>query len=108
MNYRVQPHLTASMRLNYEQIKLPDPYPSANLILIGPKVDITFSKKVFWGTFFQFSSQSDIFGINSRLQWRFSPLSDFYLVFNDNYFVTDTFAPKIRSLTFKLTYWFNK
>ena len=108
MNYRVQPHLTASMRLNYEQIRLPDPYPSANLILIGPKVDITFSKKVFWGTFFQFSSQSDIFGINSRLQWRFSPLSDFYLVYNDNYFVTDTFAPKVRSLTFKLTYWLNK
>ena len=52
--------------------------------------------------------ESENFGINSRLQWRFSPLSDFYLVYNDNYFVTDTFAPQVRSLTFKLTYWFNK
>tara|TARA_B100000767_G_C19764707_1_gene536946 strand:- start:680 stop:2836 length:2157 start_codon:yes stop_codon:yes gene_type:complete len=108
MNYRIQPYFTASMRFNYDKIKLPAPYASTNLILIGPKVDVTFNKKLFWGTFFQYSSQSDNFGINSRLQWRFSPLSDFYLVYNDNYFVSDTFVPKVRSLTFKLTYWFNK
>ena len=108
MNYRVQPYFTASMRFNFDRIKLPAPYASADLILIGPKADVTFNKKLFWGTFFQYSSQSEVFGINSRLQWRFSPLSDFYLVYNDNYFVTDTFAPKVRSLTFKLTYWFNK
>lgn len=107
MNYRIQPYFTASMRLNYDRIKLPN-YNAVDLILVGPKVDVTFNKKLFWGTFFQYSSQSEIFGINSRLQWRFSPLSDFYLVYNDNYFVTDTFAPKVRSLTFKLTYWFNK
>jgi len=108
MNYRVQPYFTASMRFNFDQIRLPAPYASADLILIGPKADVTFNKKLFWGTFFQYSSQSENFGINSRLQWRFSPLSDFYLVYNDNYFVTDTFVPKVRSLTFKLTYWFNK
>ena len=108
MSYRVQPYFTASMRFNFDRIELPQPYASADLILVGPKADVTFSKKVFWGTFFQYSSQSEVFGINSRLQWRFSPLSDFYLVYNDNYFVTDTFAPKVRSLTFKLTYWFNK
>jgi len=110
MNYRIQPYFTASMRFNYDKIKLPTHDP-VSLILVGPKVDITFNKKLFWGTFFQYSSQSDVFGINSRLQWRFSPLSDFYLVYNDNYFITDafaTFAPKVRSLTFKLTYWFNK
>ena len=108
MNYRIQPYFTASMRFNFDQIRLPAPYASTDLILIGPKADVTFNKKLFWGTFFQYSSQSENFGINSRLQWRFSPLSDFYLVYNDNYFVTDTFAPQVRSLTFKLTYWFNK
>ena len=53
------------------------------------------------------SNRSDNLGINSRLQWRFAPLSDFYLVYNDNYFASDIFAPKLRSLTFKLSYWFN-
>jgi len=44
--------------------------------------------------------------LNSRLQWRFAPLSDLFVVYNDNYFVTD-FAPKFRSLNLKFTYWLN-
>ena len=31
------------------------------------------------------SNQIDGFGINSRLRWRFTPLSDLYLVYNDSY-----------------------
>jgi len=45
-------------------------------------------------------------GKNSRLQWRFAPLSDLYLVYNDNYFTGD-FGPRFRSINLKLTYWLN-
>ncbi len=107
MNYRIQPYFTASLRLNYNRIKLPQPHSSSNLLLVIPKVDVTFSKSIFWTTLFQYNSQSELLGINSRLQWRFSPLSDLFIVYNDNYMVDSTFTPKIRSLTFKLTYWFN-
>ena len=105
VSVRVQPRFSGSLRVNYDKITFPAPYTSGELWLIGPKLDYTFSKSVFWNTFIQYSSQSENFSINSRLQWRFAPLSDFYLVYNDNYFAETTLAPKVRSLTFKLTYW---
>ena len=46
-----------------------------------------------------------LFGINSRLQWRFAPLSNLFLVYNDNYF-PNGFGPKFRSINLKLTYLF--
>jgi len=104
---RLQPRFNGSIEINYDKIDFPAPYTSGELWLIGPKIDYTFSKSIFWNTFIQYSSQSETLGINSRLQWRFAPLSDFYIVYNDNYFATTTFVPRVRSLTFKLTYWLN-
>ncbi len=104
--WRIQPYFSGSMQLNYDQINLPKPYSSASLWLVGPKIDITFNKSLFWATFIQYSSQQDNFSINTRLQWRFAPLSDLFIVYNDNYFSTD-FGPRFRSLNLKLTYWLN-
>jgi hypothetical protein len=75
--------------------------------LVSPKVDLTFTKSIFWTTFVQFSSQSENLGINSRLQWRFAPLSDLYVVYNDNYITTDSFLPRLRTFNLKFTYWLN-
>ncbi|MDG2397611.1 MAG: DUF5916 domain-containing protein [Flavobacteriaceae bacterium] len=105
--YRIEPFIQASMNLSYDKIKLPKPYDSADLWLIGPKITFTFNKQLFWYNLIQYSSVAENFGVNSRLKWRFAPLSDLYLVYNDNYFASNIFAPKIRSLTFKLSYWFN-
>jgi len=69
-------------------------------------MDITVSKTLFWSTIVQYSNQRDNLGINSRLQWRFAPLSDLYLVYNDNY-RTSVFEPRFRSLNLKVTYWLN-
>lgn len=104
--YRVQPWAAFSMAFNYDGIRLPAAYPDANLWLLTPKADITFSKSLFWSTLVQYSNQRQNLGINSRLQWRFAPLSDLHLVYNDNYF-TDNFAPRFRSINLKLTYWLN-
>ena len=103
---RFQPKAFLSLIVNYDKIELPAPHPSADIWLISPKIDITFSKSVFWSTLVQYSNQRDNLGINSRLQWRFAPLSDLYLVYNDNYFVNG-FAPRFRSINLKLTYWLN-
>ena len=102
----IQPKVQLRLAVNYDGIRLPDPYPDADLWLLSPSFDITFSKSIFWSTIFQYSNQRDNLGINSRLQWRFAPLSDLFLVYNDNYFV-DGFAPKYRSINLKVTYWLN-
>ena len=106
MTLRIQPKAFVSILLNYDQITLPDPYPSADIWLISPKIDLTFSKSIFWSTLIQYSNQRDNLGFNSRLQWRFAPLSDLFIVYNDNYFV-NSFEPKYRSINLKFTYWLN-
>lgn len=103
--FRIQPYFTSSILINYDRINLPKPYESASIWLIGPKVDITFNKHVYWSTFVQYSSQSNNFSINTRLQWQFAPLSNLFIVYNDNYFTDTVFAPRVRSFNVKLTYW---
>ena len=105
--WRLQPYFTSSIQLNYNKVFLPNPYPDATIWLIGPKIDITFNKKLFWATFIQYSSQDANFSVNTRLQWRFAPLSDLFIVYNDNYFADNIFAPRTRSFNLKLTYWLN-
>ena len=103
---RLQPKALLSLALNYDKITLPAPYSSADFWLVSPKIKITLSKSIFWSTLIQYSNQQDNLGFNSRLQWRFAPLSDLFIVYNDNYFV-NTFEPKYRSINLKLTYWLN-
>ncbi|MGF1559244.1 MAG: DUF5916 domain-containing protein [Flavobacteriaceae bacterium] len=105
-NLRLQPKAIISLALNYDKLTLPDPYPSADLWLLSPRVEITFSKSIFWTTIAQYSNQQNNLGLNSRLQWRFAPLSDLFIVYNDNYFV-NTFSPRFRSINLKLSYWLN-
>jgi hypothetical protein len=95
-----------SMNFNYARIRLPKPQRDADLVLIGPRIDLTLTKDLFWTTFVQYNSQIDNLNINTRVQWRYAPASDFFLVYTDNYFPGD-FLPKQRSLVFKLNYWLN-
>jgi hypothetical protein len=94
-------------------IRLPDPYNDADLYLIGPKFDITFSRSVFWTTYIQYNSQINNVNVNTRFQWRYKPVSDLFIVYTDNYLagLNDRFIdfnqPKARALVVKLTYWFN-
>jgi len=95
-----------SMNFNYARIRLPQPQRDADLILVGPRIDLTLTKELFWTTFVQYNSQIDNMNINTRIQWRYAPASDFFLVYTDNYFPGD-FLPKQRSLVFKLNHWLN-
>lgn len=115
INYRYQPYGFASLDFTFNRIQLPAPYNDANLFLIGPRLDFTFSRNVFWTTFFQYNSQIANLNINSRFQWRFKPVSDLFIVYTDNY-LAESFAngrtffvgpPRNRALVLKLTYWFN-
>lgn len=105
LNYRVQPWGRFILGLERNEISLPDPYGKLNLTLANARIDINFSTTLFWTTFLQFNTQNSNFNLNSRIQWRYAPMSDLFLVYNDNYLVEDYFGPKTRNLVLKLNYW---
>lgn len=109
LTYRYKQYGTIALDVNYNYIKLEEPFVPTNLWLIGPRLDLTFSKTLFLTTFVQYNNQLDNLNINARLQWRFQPASDFFLVFTDNYITEpfDQFGVRNRAFVAKMTYWFN-
>jgi hypothetical protein len=120
--YRVQPWGKFSLKLDWNQINLPAKVSSVSgittLVLLSPKSEISFNRNLHWTTFFQFNTQANNFNINSRLQYRFRPMSDLFLVYTDNYYANEerdsarnllhsTLDKKNRALVCKMTYWFN-
>jgi hypothetical protein len=104
LNYRFQPYGNFSFEFEYNKLDFPEPYTSAELFLIGPRVEISFTDELFLNTFIQYNSQIQNLNINTRFQWRFRPVSDLFIVYTDNYF-PDNFRVKNRALILKLSYW---
>lgn len=104
LNYRFQPY--AALTLNYSYNKINVSTGKNDVIVIGPNVDITLNKSIFWTSYVQYNSQFKNLNVNSRLQWRFAPVSDFFLVYTDNY-NSEVWMPKNRAIFAKLTYWFS-
>lgn len=109
LTYRIQPYGSIGLSVDYNRIKLAEPFVPTDIWLVGPRFDITFSKSIFFTTFIQYNNQLDNLNINSRFQWRFQPVSDFFLVYTDNYFFDpfSQFSGRNRSLVAKITYWLN-
>jgi hypothetical protein len=106
INYRYQPYGSIALVTSYNNISLPDPYNRARLILIGPKIDFTFTTKLFFTSFIQYNNQIDNLNLNLRFQWRFAPVSDLFIVYTENAFPGDL-RMKDRGLFVKVSYWFN-
>jgi len=104
LNYRIQPWARFSLGLEQNLIRLPDPYGSLDLLLTNATAEINFSTSLFWTTFVQYNTQSKDFNVNSRLQWRYSSMSDLFLVYTDSYVVDGKFGPKNRSVVLKVNY----
>ncbi len=106
LGYRIQPYINFTMNFNYTDMNLGAPYERTKMWLLGPKLDVTFTDKIFWTTFVQYNEQIDNVNINMRLQWRYQPVSDIFLVYTDNFF-PDGWNSKNRAVVLKMTYWFN-
>lgn len=107
LNGRYQPYGNISLLVDYNDLKLPDSYGGEEkLFLIGPRIDLTLTNKLFLTTYVQYNNLLDNVNINGRFQWRYSPASDFFIVYTENYFA-NSFASKNRALVFKLNYWLN-
>lgn len=107
LGYRFQPYVSLGANLNYNRIRLPAPWNTNKFWLIGSEIDITFTNKLFFANLFQYNEQTKNFNLNSRFQWRYSPASDLFLVYTNNYFI-EPFEGRNWALTLKFTYWFNK
>jgi hypothetical protein len=74
------------------------------LVLLSFDAQLAFSKSVFFTTFFQYNTQINNVNINTRLQWRYRPMSDLFIVFSENY-TSDFFQSRNRGLVLKFTRW---
>ena len=111
-NYRIQPWGNFSVGYQWNNLKFPDPYGASKITAFISKIEIGFNKNLLWTTLFQYVDQSEYMGINSRLQWRFSPMSDVFLVYVDNYDVTNLglaagdILSNNRAVILKVNYWY--
>lgn len=106
VNMRRQPWGMFGVSYLQNDINLPEEYGSTSFILIGPRAEVSLRHNIWWTTFLQFNTQAENFNINSRLQWRYKPMSDLFVVYTDNYATTDM-KVKNRGVVVKLTYWLN-
>jgi len=104
-SYRAQPWGVFTIQYNRNELRNANGFQSAYLDLFGGRIDLTFTKKLFFTTFVQYNTQGNILTSNIRFQWRFKPMSDLFIVYSDNY---DPFLNvQNRALVLKLIYWLN-
>lgn len=104
--YRFQPYVSIALSSSYNDIRLPEPWNTTKFWLVGPRLDVTMTNKLFFTGFAQYNEQSDNINLNTRLQWRYKPASDLFIVYTDNY-LPAPFSVKNRFLVLKMTYWWN-
>ncbi len=106
VNFRVQPWGSFGVTHDFNRVELPGEFGQTNLNLLRANSQISFSNKMFLTTALQFNSQSENYNFFTRFQWRYRPMSDFFLVYTDNY-TTNGLELKNRQIVFKATYWLN-
>jgi hypothetical protein len=102
--YRFQPRFLFT--LNYRRIDIDIPrLGKSTLNLVGAKTEYSLNTIMYFTAFLQYNTQAQNVNINVRYQWRYRPMSDFFVVYSENY--DPQFLTKNRSLAFKWVYWFN-
>lgn len=116
LGYRFQPYVSLAASLSYNDIRLAQPWGHTTFWLVGPRFDLTLTNTLYLTTFVQYNEQQKNMNVNARIQWRYKPASDFFLVFTDNYLpnsgqigqdVPGFLSVKNRALVLKWTYWWN-
>lgn len=111
LNFRVQPWVNWSLGYEWNRLDFPDQYGQETITALLSTVEVGFTRDLFWTTLFQYLDQAEYLGLNSRLQWRFAPMSDLFLVYVDNYDVVRDFGRRSpqtnnRALILKVNYWY--
>lgn len=108
------PLLLFTANFNHINVVMGDSFSSA-INLIGIKGEYTINTTTYLTGFLQYNTQTEKMNVNLRFQWRYRPMSDFFLVYSQNYDQFQSvlpnrsayFGPSFRSLAAKWVYWFN-
>jgi hypothetical protein len=103
LTYRAQPWAILALTAERNEIRMPQA--RASLTLLAPRLEFAFTRSLFFTVFAQLNTQTRNVNVNARLQWRFAPMSDVFLVLTENYF-DETLSVKNRALVVKISYWF--
>lgn len=106
LGYRIQPYASIAVNTSFNRISLPAPWNITTFWLVGPRIDITMTNKLFFTTFLQYNGQQKNINLNTRFQWRYKPASDLYVVYTDNYFPAPL-SVRNRAVVLKFNYWWN-
>jgi hypothetical protein len=107
LSYRFPPYLVLSVNYERNEIRLPQAYNSGYYDLLGTKIELTMTRNLFWTTYVQYNSQMANVNVNSRIQWRYSPVSDVFLVFTSNHTTAEQKNKPTQYVVLKWTYWFD-
>jgi hypothetical protein len=116
VGYRLQPYVSIAGAASYTDIRLRQPWGHTNFWLVGPRFDVTLTNTLYFTTFVQYNEQQNNMNVNTRVQWRYKPASDLFVVWTDNYLpdhlqpgqnLPGLFTVKNRALVLKWTYWWN-
>jgi hypothetical protein len=116
LGYRIQPYVSLTGSVSYNDIRLKEPWGRNTFWLIGPRFDVTLTNTLYFTTFVQYNEQQKNMNVNTRIQWRYKPASDVFLVWTDNYMpeylqpgqnTPGLFSVRNRALVLKWTYWWN-
>ena len=121
LSYRVKglgkrklPLLLFNANWNHINVVMSDSQTSA-ISLIGFKAEYSINTNTYLTGFLQYNTQSEKMNVNVRFQWRYRPMSDFFLVYSQNYDQFQSVLPNrnaylgasYRTLAVKWVYWFN-
>lgn len=106
VGYRFQPYVSLALSTSVNLLQLPQPWGNTTFWLIGPRIDVTMTNTLFFTAFVQYNQQAKNMNINTRLQWRYKPASDLFIVYTDNYY-SMPFSVRNRAVVLKFTYWWN-
>lgn len=114
MGYRIQPYASLLLSGEYNHIefksdgRLPEALKNTehDLWLLSSRLDVTLTNKIYFTNFVQYNKQQNNLNINTRFQWRYSPASDLFIVYTDNY-LAENIQVRNRALVLKFTYWWN-
>ncbi|HYI76042.1 MAG TPA: DUF5916 domain-containing protein, partial [Chryseolinea sp.] len=65
VGYRFQPYVSFALSFNYNDIRLPSPWNNKTFWLIGPRIDVTMTNKLFFTAFAQYNEQLDNVNLNT-------------------------------------------
>lgn len=109
---RQLPKLVMSVNWRHININMVDSG-STNINLVALKTEYSLSTIQYISGFLQYNTQTEKMNLNIRFQWRYRPMSDFFLVYSQNYdrFITVSpqqnqyLAASNRSVAIKWVYW---